>query len=766
MTLFDFEDLKTEEIKIMSMTAAAIDGVERIPVQLDVYVSNFWAGALQNMSDDILVGDPKHIAWRPTLLLAMPLSVFSSDIQANVRRVYTVNGRELETSGTVYTQTWYPLSSVGYRALFPSVTSNEFSRGGFRWGEIDIMATDTAGRKYITFPYYDETNESWSWDTDEVYRIPFTEENVGLYDNANSISISVYGSDRFVAEDKFFHNIGVPYAQGLVVNNDAYYPEINAQGEGWETKTGWRMQTGVPDLSQPSLRWFNLLRAVTGENGGIDFPYAPSDLYVAWTVFLDGTKKPLIAINGNSPVIGENGISPDKVYMELRMYKNLDDFPNNLTVNDPQFTEELADAYSILKLPFNTSYGELLSIVDPNLWDMIVAGIYQFIPNMNRIALCMRAVTYEGEVAEKVTDWCFIQIPSMLPEDSSKVFCANMQGNDASTIRVVYGYPTEEDDSYPDDMGTGTDSTDPSDTIGSSEGYAAHSLLTTTYAMTPARLQQIGRVLWSDGFMDNIQLVNNSPIENIVSVKMFPFPISGTDENIMLGNVSTGVNGAKVSNDYSYKKTIGSMSVTKKYHSFLDYAPFTKLTIFLPFIGYKELDTNVYMGKTLKVEYITDLVTGACKAILYADNVPVDDFEGSMGIDIPITGSNRAQVEAGYIMSAVGGGMQLASGNISGAIGTALNGALNKYTSSTKGNASPSCNAYQTRNVFLVYDRPSWQDLGAFNHTKGRMCNQSKLLNNLTGYTVTSADVDLSGIVCTDTEREEIRSLLSGGVFL
>lgn len=760
MTLFNFEDLKKERVHVAHYEAKVIKSGYPLggTVTKDVYIENFWAGAYQNITAGN-VGTPSGASWLPELFVCLPLSKFENTMENRVKitTIYNHNGEIKEETTTLAMISWY--ISQGYKNLFPSASTNEFVRGGMLYTPIQIVGRASDGACYIDFIVFD--GEQW-----EPYSIPSTQENVGLYDNEYGLSIEVYGDSRFIAEDKFFYNIGVPYAEGLVVNNTPYYPEINAQGDGWETQTGWRMQTGVNDLSQPSLNWFNILRAITGENGGLNFPYQPSDIFMNWVVYLDGEKKPIISINGGSNAIQFDGvIEPTESYVELRAVEWFGKLP---TTNEEIETDLqlITRDYPVLKMPLNTSYETLMEKVNYQVYQKLISGLFDYIVNGNRILLAMRAATYVGEVVEHYSDWCFVQVPAKLPKNPDEVVRGKITANDTSTITVVYGYAKESEDFYPDDMGSGDDSTDPSDTIEGAEGYTAHSLLTTTYAMTPARLQQIGRVLWSDGFMDNIQLVNNSPIENIVSVKMFPFSISGTDENIMLGNVSTGVNGAKVSNDYSYKKTIGSMSITKKYNSFLDYAPFTKLSIFLPFIGYKELDTDVYMGRTLKVEYITDLVTGACKAILYADNIPTDDFDGSMGIDIPITGSNRAQVESGYIMSAVGGGMQLASGNIGGAIGTVLNGAMSKYSSTTKGNASPSCGAYQTRNIFVVYNRPSWQDLGAFNHTHGRMCNQSKLLNGLQGFTKVADGVDLSTIPCTEEERTMIKEYLTRGVYL
>lgn len=315
------------------------------------------------------------------------------------------------------------------------------------------------------------------------------------------------------------------------------------------------------------------------------------------------------------------------------------------------------------------------------------------------------------------------------------------------------------------------DSKEDSDNIDEGEGYNGIGLLTKQYSLTANRAQQLGWQLWEAGFIDNIKLVNNSPMENVISLKALPFNVSGNDEEIVLGNVPMNVNGEKVTS-FNGKRLIGSINVTGMYNSFLDFAPFTKITIFLPFIGFKDLDVSAIMYKTLTVYYITDILTGACRAELRVDNVPFVCFDGDIGIDISLAASNRAQVEAAFITSA--------ASNITSAVGSAASGnvegvaksviglaesAMNQYHTTNNGAPSPACSAYQTRDVYLIYDRPTYQDLKAFNRTHGRMCMLSRTLGTLSGYTVTSPNVDLSGVTATEEEKEEIVKILSSGFF-
>ena len=76
-------------------------------------------------------------------------------------------------------------------------------------------------------------------------------------------------------------------------------------------------------------------------------------------------------------------------------------------------------------------------------------------------------------------------------------------------------------------------------------------LLTTTYILTQDRLTNVANKLWDSSFIDNIKLVNNNPIENVCSVKMLPVKVSGEEKEICIGNVNFGINGEKITSNYS-----------------------------------------------------------------------------------------------------------------------------------------------------------------------------------------------------------------------
>ena len=468
-----------------------------------------------------------------------------------------------------------------------------------------------------------------------------------------------------------------------------------------------------------------------------------------WKLYVDG-KEPNLKLVWESKAL-EDYINSDKNTRNL----TLDDIKVELLQNDINGKISEIEYVPYTNGYYKTSYAELAEKFDMDAWDKFLSNIIGSQTGIGDIPFYFRV--YYGKIFSTL---CYCVIPySTKPTDYGLYPYADVQDN--STVTVIYGSDGSEDDGYKDRTEQdelpegGTEGTNGQDTSG---------LLSTVYVMTETRLKQLASFLWSDDFFQNIKLLNNSPIENIVSCKVMPCTASGTDSPITLGNVPTGVNGDKTSS--SMRVQIGSLAIPKYYNSFLDYAPYTKLTIFLPFIGFKELDTNVFMGKTLKLYYVFDFITGAVKAQIYANDIYCMSFDATAGIDIPITASNRAQVEASYIKSALSVGGSIASGNPLVAVGGLLESANAQYHYNTQGTFSPSCGFHDTRLAYVIYDRPTAQYPTTYNHNCGKPCLLSRNLGSVSGYTEVDSGIELSGIPCTESERKEILDLLTTGIFL
>ena len=483
---------------------------------------------------------------------------------------------------------------------------------------------------------------------------------------------------------------------------------------------------------------------------------ALKDMSTKWNLYIDGTKNPLYKLTWNND-ISQSDYSKIKV-----MFCAKDDsITNTYIVKDTQY-------YNFNNKSVKLNYHDIYETVWGNLGGLAKSPVtiivqFEYFEKPTVMPTDTSAYMY-CELYTNETDGHMYGDIGFCKVGEHSTWFVKTESGDGSTFHVhdgkegSDGYTKDDDKGYNDNKDKDDDDAD-TKVLASGIG-----VLTSTFHMTKERLVQLGQFLWGSSVFDEFSLINNNPIENIISCKAIPYNISGTTQEITLGNVKTGVNGEKINQNFS-KQTIGTVAINEHYKSFLDYAPYTNIIIYLPYIGFKELDTSLVMGKTLKIEYTLDVITGGCLAQIYVGKIRLYEFTGNIGVDVSITASNRAQVESAYISAGVGVVSSAMSGNVTGAVNSIIGAATSQYHYSGTGNPNPSCVSSTNRTCYVVIDRPQYQSLNAFNHTRGRMCCLSKTIGSLKGYTVCDGNVDISGISATDEEKEEIVNILSSGFF-
>lgn len=494
----------------------------------------------------------------------------------------------------------------------------------------------------------------------------------------------------------------------------------------------------------------------TGDDGG-----ALKELNTNWILAIDGTKSPLYKLKWNCTSISKNDIARIRIG-----FGGYDDISGKVSIHKWQLVDYSPSHFNTNYAQINNAvWGEIAEIVSPlaTLSAVYIAVQLEYYSTPTVLPTDYSSIMYCELFKNQKNGHMYGDI-GFLEKDENGLYSKVTTG-DGSTFTVKDGedgskiVTSDDDDGYSDDKDNDENDNDTSDV---SSGIG---VLTTTFKMTKDRLQQLGRFLWGSNIFDNFSLICNNPIENIISCKSIPLSLDGSTQKIILGNVDTGVNGDKVSNNFA-KQNIGSIAITEKYHNFLDYAPYTNVIIYVPYVGFKELDTNLVMGKTLSISYTVDIITGGCLCQIRSNNVKLYEFNGNMGIDIPITASNRAQVEAGYISSGIGIASSVASGNIVGAATSLINSAESQYHYASTSSPNPMCVARTNRTCYVILDRPTYQTLKSFNHTRGKKCYLTKTINTLKGYTICDEHIDLSGIRATDSEKEELIKILSSGFFV
>ena len=235
-------------------------------------------------------------------------------------------------------------------------------------------------------------------------------------------------------------------------------------------------------------------------------------------------------------------------------------------------------------------------------------------------------------------------------------------------------------------------------------------------------------------------------------------------------------------------------SIGEYWKAYLDYEPYTKAELYLPYIGTHPISVDDIMGKTIKVVYHVDLVSGACTAYVKCGASVLYSFIGQCASSIPIGGNDWTSVISGALTIATAIGSMVASGGASApmageaaggeAAGAAVEAAKTKAAMirTVGGAASTAVNVLKPsigksgsmsgtgglmgiQKPYLILTRPRQAVPASQNHFMGYPSFMTSVVGSLSGYTEMEY-IHLEGINATDNELAEIEQLLKGGVYL
>lgn len=306
------------------------------------------------------------------------------------------------------------------------------------------------------------------------------------------------------------------------------------------------------------------------------------------------------------------------------------------------------------------------------------------------------------------------------------------------------------------------------------------------YAIAKTGVDSLNDFLWNsdetviNDILNSLKLFGQSPIDAIISLRLYPFNIvsllpSVDQEEIVLGRVATGVYGIKIPSDASTSIDLGSIYLPRKYNNFLDYAPYSSYSLYIPFCGVINLNPNIFLDHYVSVRMVIDITTGKCTAIIYVGSegdygIPIQYVDGMIGVEIPVTAENMGKLGAA-VLEAVGNTAAAAvSTGVAGAAFAAVGGAIDvmftDIAPQKTGNISASGSLSMPIKLYLAVSSPTIILPDNYGHTHGYCCDIMSTVNTQNGYTV-CYNVDTSSISgATDAERTEIKTLLEGGIFI
>lgn len=288
---------------------------------------------------------------------------------------------------------------------------------------------------------------------------------------------------------------------------------------------------------------------------------------------------------------------------------------------------------------------------------------------------------------------------------------------------------------------------------------------------TEAELRQLASWMWSSAFdLDTFKRIFSAPIDAILGLSLVPVQPAGIGGyTIVLGGIDTQISAFTVTNRY-VTLDCGSLTVDERWGAYLDYSPFTKMSIFLPYIGFRDISTDDVMGKTVALQYNVDVLSGACVAELKCGGSVLYSWQGNCAQQLPITSadwSNALSAALGLAGTAAaaivtGGGSLPLAGTVASATVNALS---LKPRMERGGSISGAAGAMAGQVPYLVRERPEQAVPGRQNHFIGYPSFTTVTLGSIAGYTEVES-IHLEGIPATAAELSELESILKEGFIL
>lgn len=297
-----------------------------------------------------------------------------------------------------------------------------------------------------------------------------------------------------------------------------------------------------------------------------------------------------------------------------------------------------------------------------------------------------------------------------------------------------------------------------------------------------------------------------SPLDLILGLSIVPVAVpNGGRASVKVGWIDSGVQMTLAASQY-VQVDCGELTVPEYWGSALDYSPNTRVFIMLPFCGAHELDADEVVGKTIRVVYNVDLLTGGLICMIKCGESVLYQYLGQCSMNIPVTSQNFATTLQSIVNIAGSIGVSVASGGMAAPVPpptassmgknyshAAAQRAINKWSEATQPSVSVegSGSAGQTaqnvmnskphvghagalsgpggllgvRYPYLIIYRPNQSLADGYNSFEGYPSNITETLGNLSGFTRVES-IHLENLDAMEVERMEIESILKSGVYL
>lgn len=327
------------------------------------------------------------------------------------------------------------------------------------------------------------------------------------------------------------------------------------------------------------------------------------------------------------------------------------------------------------------------------------------------------------------------------------------------------------------------------------------------YNPTASELITFSHWLWVTYADATIDKIWNNPFDGVISLhELYATPTRSANKIYIKSGFLVSDTASYAVPDRYTEINCGSIVIPEFWKNYLDYSPYSKAMIYLPFIGIQELNVDDIVGHAVNVTYRVDSYSGACIAMItvardgYSNTVY--QFSGNCSVQVPIAGGSQAAIRAAQIsasayqnayhvagLAGLAGGIASGVGsllnlNMGGALGGLVNGLGSYATNQAQGQANAisqtvsakssvqhsgtfgeSFGAMGNKKPYLIIRRPIQVQVTNYNEEYGFPAHKMVYIGDCTGY-LRVREVHVTSATATDTEKMNIEQLLKAGVYV
>lgn len=305
------------------------------------------------------------------------------------------------------------------------------------------------------------------------------------------------------------------------------------------------------------------------------------------------------------------------------------------------------------------------------------------------------------------------------------------------------------------------------------------------YWITQNQMQSFYSSVWDTDLTDFVKGaftgIYSNLISNVVSLKFMPT----TAENLGgTGDTSPVILGFKTYDDLTVQTignttapivNIGSYKFSKEYNSFADYAPYTDVKLYLPFVGVVPIDTNLFMGSgggetaTLNVKAQYDLQSGLITYFIMRNKTMISSVSGRMAVEVPVSLQSGldtfSTISRNFVGKATSFAGNIAAGNPIGMVADIAQGSATAPPQTVFASTGGDGAFYSHPKCMIMIRHPQYNRPKNYSHVVGFPAYVTKKISDLQGFNIVQNPVIPLADGMTGAEHDMIVTAMQSGLY-